>query len=81
MEHSENYVVFGIVSALTGFWHAAALLLILRHQAFGWVLGVFSRKLPHQVDTAKLDSTGIPCLGRNVSGGTWPRLSWGRSVL
>ena len=39
------------------------------------------RKLPRQVDTAKLDSTGASDLGRNVSGGTWPRLSWGRSVL
>jgi len=38
------------------------------------------RKLPRQVDTAKLDSTGASGLGRNVSG-TWPRLSWGRSVL
>ena len=40
-----------------------------------------TRKLPRQVDTAKLDSTGASGLGRNVSGGTWPRLSWGRSVL
>jgi len=41
----------------------------------------WKRKLPRQVDTAKLDSTGASGLGRNVSGGTWPRLSWGRSVL
>jgi putative transposase len=42
-------------------------------------LGV--RKLPRQVDTSKLDSAGALGLGRNTSGGTWPRLSWGRSVL
>src|SRR6266849_10871220 len=28
-----------------------------------------------------LDFAGVSGLGRNVSGGTWPRLSWGRSVL
>src|SRR5262249_16992228 len=39
------------------------------------------RKLPRQVDTVKVDSTGASGLGRNVRGGTWPRLSWGRSVL
>jgi alkanesulfonate monooxygenase SsuD/methylene tetrahydromethanopterin reductase-like flavin-dependent oxidoreductase (luciferase family) len=39
------------------------------------------RKLPRQVDTSKVDSTGASGLGRNVSGGTRPRLSWGRSVL
>jgi hypothetical protein len=39
------------------------------------------RKLPRQVDTSKVDFAGASGLGRNVSGGTWPRLSWGRSVL
>src|SRR5215470_5496762 len=33
--------------------------------AFRW-----GRKLPRQVDTAKVDSTGMSGLGRNVSGGT-----------
>jgi hypothetical protein len=28
-----------------------------------------------------LDSPRIGFLGRNDLGGTWPRLSWGRSVL
>ena len=42
----------------------------------GW-----TRKLPRQVDTSKIDSAGVSGLGRNVSGGTRPRLSWGRSVL
>jgi hypothetical protein len=40
-----------------------------------------TRKLPRQVDTAKLDSAGTSGLGRKISGGTRPRLSWGRSVL
>ena len=39
------------------------------------------RKLPRQVDTTKVDSAGASGLGRNVRGGAWPRLSWGRSVL
>jgi len=39
------------------------------------------RKLPHQVDSSKLCSRGWCDLGRNVRGGTWPRLSWGRSLL
>jgi integrase len=39
------------------------------------------RKLPRQVDTSKVDFTGASDLGRNATGGTWPRLSWGRSVL
>src|SRR5215472_16938361 len=39
---------------------------------------VWMRKLPRQVDTVKVDSTGASGLGRNVRGGTWPRLSWGR---
>ena len=39
------------------------------------------RKLPRQVDTSKLDSAGAWGLGRNTSGGTWLRLSWGRPVL
>src|SRR5215813_9930449 len=32
------------------------------------------RKLPRQVDTGKVDSAGASGLGRNVRGGTWPRL-------
>jgi hypothetical protein len=40
-----------------------------------------NRKLPHQVDTFKVDVAGASSLGRNARGGTWPRLSWGRSVL
>ncbi len=39
------------------------------------------RKLPRQVDRLKEYSRIDECLGRNVSGGTRPRLSWGRSVL
>ena len=40
-----------------------------------------NRKLPRQVDTSKVDFTGASGLDRNATGGTWPRLSWGRSVL
>jgi hydroxycarboxylate dehydrogenase B len=32
------------------------------------------RKLPRQVDTSKVDFTGVSGLGKNVRGGTWPRL-------
>ena len=39
------------------------------------------RKLPRQVDSSMMDSTVLVDLGRNVRGGTDPRLSWGRSVL
>ena len=39
------------------------------------------RKLPRQVDSAKRDWPVDEGLGRNVSGGTRPRLSWGRSLL
>lgn len=39
------------------------------------------RKLPRQVDTPKVDSPAVWGLGRNVRGGTCPRLSWGRSWL
>ena len=39
------------------------------------------RKLPRQVDTAKGDCTGVLGLGRNMRGGTRPRLSCGRSWL
>src|SRR5215471_15686108 len=35
------------------------------------------RKLPRQVDTGKVDSAGASGLGRNVRGGTWPRLVMG----
>lgn len=45
MEHGENYIVFGIVSTVTAFWYAAALLLILQGQTFGWLLGVLSLPL------------------------------------
>src|SRR5437773_10760858 len=50
------------------------------HHALAETL-VLMRKLPRQVDTSKIDSEGVSGLGRNVSGGTRPRLSWGRSVL
>jgi hypothetical protein len=39
-----------------------------------------SRKLPRQVDTRELEAP-LVCLGRNMSGGTRPRLSCGRSWL
>jgi len=39
------------------------------------------RKLPRQVDTSHGDFPGEVGLGRNISGGTRPRLSWGRSWL
>ena len=39
------------------------------------------RKLPRQADSSKGDWPAAECLGRNVSGGTRPRLSWGRSPL
>ena len=39
------------------------------------------RKLPRQVDRLKAYSRVELALGRNVSGGTRPRLSWGRPVL
>jgi len=35
---------------------------------------VWARKLPRQVDTSKVDFTGVSGLGKNVRGGTWPRL-------
>ena len=44
-------------------------------------LGHATRKLPRQVDTAKRDCPAVVGLGRNVRGGTRPRLSWGRSWL
>ena len=43
--------------------------------------GKTGRKLPRQVDTAKGDCTGGFSLGKNVRGGTRPRLSCGRSWL
>ena len=50
-----------------------------------WRLGLMyehgRRKLPRQVDTAKRDCPADEGLGRNMSGGTRPRLSWGRSLL
>ena len=39
------------------------------------------RKLPRQADSSKGDRPAAEGLGRNVSGGTRPRLSWGRSPL
>ena len=39
------------------------------------------RKLPCQADHSKGDCAADEGLGRNVSGGTRPRLSWGRSRL
>ncbi len=40
-----------------------------------------ARKLPRQADSSKGDCPLDEGLGRNVSGGTRPRLSWGRSLL
>ena len=45
------------------------------------VLAESGRKLPRQADSSKGDWPAAECLGRNVSGGTRPRLSWGRSPL
>jgi len=42
---------------------------------------VYDGKLPRQADHSNVDSRGAVDLGMNVSGGTRPRLSWGRSVL
>src|ERR1051326_5849287 len=39
------------------------------------------RKLPRQADSSIGDCVSDEGLGRNVSGGTRPRLSWGRSLL
>ena len=39
------------------------------------------RKLPRQVDTSKGDCVTVLGLGRNMRGGTRPRLTWGRSWL
>lgn len=39
------------------------------------------RKLPRQADSSMGDFSADEGLGRNVSGGTRPRLSWGRSPL
>ncbi len=39
------------------------------------------RKLPRQAESGKVDSAGVGCLGRKVSGGTPPRLSCGRRLL
>ena len=40
-----------------------------------------ARKLPRQVDSGWGDCPGDERLGRNINGGTRPRLSWGRSWL
>jgi len=42
MGFGENYIAFGIVCGITGFWHAASLLLILHNDAAGWLFGAFS---------------------------------------
>ena len=42
---------------------------------------VWYRKLPRQVDTAKGNCAGMLGLGKNIRGGTRPRLSCGRSWL
>src|SRR5215467_9701948 len=47
----------------------------------GWRINHKNVGFPVKLDTPKVDSTGASGLGRNVSDGTWPRLSWGRSVL
>jgi hypothetical protein len=39
------------------------------------------RKLPRQADSSIGDFSADEGLGRNVNGGTRPRLSWGRSAL
>ena len=39
-----------------------------------------TRKLPRQAGHSKGDCAADEGLGRNVSGGTRPRLSWGRSL-
>ena len=44
-------------------------------------LGRWARKLPRQVDTLQVDSRAVVGLGKNVRGGTRPRLSCGRSSL
>ena len=49
--------------------------------AIGARTALGSRKLPRQVDTSKGDCSGSVILGRNVRGGTRPRLSCGRSWL
>ena len=48
---------------------------------FVYTIGWLWRKLPRQADSSKGDWPAAECLGRNVSGGTRPRLSWGRSPL
>ena len=50
-------------------------------EALRWLDDEPCRKLPRQIDTSKADFRGASGLGRNATGGTWPRLSWGRSVL
>ena len=42
MGYRENYIAFGFVNALTGFWYAAAILFIVQNDVFGWVLAVLS---------------------------------------
>ena len=44
-------------------------------------IAVVEGKLPRQVDSGEGDSWGAVGLGRKASGGTRPRLSWGRCVL
>ncbi len=60
---------------------AARVVETLANGALPWALPWPVRKLPRQVDSSKLDSRTWFGLGRNVRGGSWPRLSWGRSLL
>jgi len=51
-------------------------------ESFNWRLrDECLRKLPRQADRSIGDFSADEGLGRNVSGGTRPRLSWGRSPL
>ncbi len=56
-------------------------LLLLIFLTFDVWNALWFRKLPRQVDTAKGDCIGVLGLGRNMRGGTRPRLSCGRSWL
>ena len=42
---------------------------------------IYQGKLPRQGDNGEWDSGRAVALGRKWSGGTRPRLSWGRAVL
>lgn len=78
----DEHYVLGLCDELLGLYAA-------RQHTFDWLRGDTGRrlpvdafrKLPRQVDRSKLDSRVGFDLGKNVRGGTRPRLSWGRSVL